>query len=165
MSENSSVNLKKGVSFEFEDAGYKIIFKSSPYSGLEEVFVNGELATSKKSYSKNSTLNFDIEADAYSLVLEVVSMLKGPIICTLNKNGIPQKKKQIVCKLPEDKGTYKKYAIGALLGIIFVVIKIYWDLPFVSFIYFLGAVFVFFFIFEALKQEDPEFLLEDVEIK
>jgi len=170
MSEENSVNLKKGVSFKFEDMGNQINLKSKPFSGLEEVFLNGELISSKKSFSKNSSASFEIGKDVYSLDLRIVSMLKGPIICTLNKNGNPHKKKQIVFKHSEGKGelnngSFLKYTLFALLGILIVVVKIYWNLPFESFYYLLGAVFITYFVYEYLNQEDPIFLMEEVEIE
>ncbi len=163
MSLDKSVNLKKGVSFEFEDSGNKITFRSSPFSGLEEVLVNGELVTSKKSYSKISTLEFPIGDDTYAIVIELVSMIKGPIICTLMKNGAVQKKKQIVFKLPDTKFSKKLYAFCALLGAFFVFIQVYFELPLKSYYFFLGTTAVYFSVYFYFKQNDPEFFMEELD--
>jgi len=180
MNKDENLNLKEGLLFTFDDLDNQIELKCSPYSGLEEVFVNGELVTSKRSYSKNSTVNFDIGKNAYTLNLKTDSLLKGPITCTLSRNGTPQKKKQIVIIPPEietvpsekvalKKSSYKEYVLYFILGILFVIVKIQWELPFVSFFYFIGAVFIFVLIIESRKHykkpDDPRVIMKDVEIK
>lgn len=160
MSEENQIDLKKGISFNFQDDGNQIAFKSSPYSGLEEVFVNGKSITSQKNYSKKSTADFNLDGNAYTIELKVVSMMKGPITCTLKKGDTAIKKKQIVFIKPDNNSSSltrnpKKYIFAAIAGILFVFIKIYFELPPESFYYFIGAVILFFFVFEYTNQEDP----------
>jgi len=169
MSDENHVDLKKGISFSFQDDGDQINFKSSPYSGLEEVYVNGKLITSQKNYSKKSSADFELDGNAYTIELEVVSMMKGPINCTLKKGDSAIKKKQIVFIKPDNDsssitGNPKKYIFAAIAGMLFAFIKIYLELPFESFYYFIGAVILFFLVFEYTNQEDPKFLMKEVAI-
>ena len=178
MNELENLDLKKGFSFNFENSGNEITLKCSPFSGLEEVFVNDKLVTSKKTYSKNSTHTFEIGESSFSIDLITVSLLKGPIICTLNKNGLPQKRKQIVFKIPETntddikfepKNDYRKYILCAIIVVIYVAAKIYWELPIESIFFLMGALFISYILIEFIdnyrEMEDPIITMEEVEIK
>ena len=96
MNEAKSFSLIKGYSFDFTDTDNKIGAWFSCFSGLERVFVNGELISEQRNYSKDTVSNFKIANDEFSVSLEVISLLRGPFICTLSKNGVDIKRKKLV---------------------------------------------------------------------
>ena len=87
MSKKKVFSFLKGYTFSFEDEGNNIQAWFSALSGLEKVYVNGDLVTSQRNYSKKSSLSFSISGNAYTRHMEVTSLLKGPFVCTLTKNS------------------------------------------------------------------------------
>ena len=126
MNENNPFSFTKGYSFLFEDEGIKIKAWFSSFSGLEKIYVNKELILTQRKYSKDSISKFNISNNNYSVSLKVESFVKGPFICTLNKNGIAIKRQSL--QFPRKRDNKKKVAyifelsvyitIGAILGVI-----------------------------------------------
>lgn len=124
MSLNDTFSCIKGYTFTFEDNDNQIVAWFSALSGREKVFVNSELVASNWNYAKNSSNTFAVNSDVYSTSLEVKSLLKGPIICTLIKNNEPHKRKKLLFNCEVPKRSYKEFfltlvpyiVLGLVLG-------------------------------------------------
>jgi hypothetical protein len=89
----------KGCSFKFEYENHVIRFWYSALTGLEKVYVDDELIASQRTLRTESTIPFKIGGVSFSISIKMHHLMKGPIICTLLKNGIPVGKKQVVFPL------------------------------------------------------------------
>lgn len=159
MSKKKSVSFFKGYSYSFEDNGRNIEVWCSAFSGLEKVFVDGTLVSSKRNISTQSSNTFHIGEDCYSTTLKIVSLFKGPFQCTLSKNGKDIKRQKLV--IPSLKGNSGKLShlfrflfylvFYVTLFLAFAVAKVYWHLPQESDIVFLFFLVVVAFIFLAYR--------------
>jgi len=168
MTTNSTFSFVKGYSFSFEDEGRLIEAWFSAFSGLEKVFVNGELVSSQRNYSKNSTNLFEIGENEYSTSLEVVSLLKGPFICTLRKNGEAYKRKKLIFPRAVANSSKNPFILRflfyILLGLVFGFSKNYFDFPSWSTYIFLAILFIFVFAYHYKTNKNGGPLIEDEEI-
>jgi hypothetical protein len=96
MKNNGSYSLLKGYSFSFDDEGKEILAWFSSLSGRETIYVDGELVSSQRNISMKSSNNFMIGDNKYSITLKIVNVFKGPVICTLTKNGKEYRRKELV---------------------------------------------------------------------
>ena len=80
-------SLFHGYHIPFEDNESSIDYWFSAWSGKEKVFVDGNLVSSKRNYSKKSKHTFSIGSDRYSLDMNVTQLLTGTTTCSLEKNG------------------------------------------------------------------------------
>lgn len=80
-------NNLKVSSFLFQQEQYQITMIFSFWSGKIVVSVNDQEVASLKSFSENATLFFTIDEIPYSISLVTKSILKGPMICILRKQG------------------------------------------------------------------------------
>ncbi|WP_111641201.1 hypothetical protein [Marinimicrobium alkaliphilum] len=146
MSKEKAFSFIKGYSFSFEDEGRKIEAWFSTFSGLEKVYVDGELVSSQRNFAKESSNTFVIGADEYATRLKMVSLLKGPFECTLSKNGNALRRQKMV--FPKRTSGAERFpffvqlAFFIALGGVFGFAKAYWQLPEVSMYVFLGILFV-----------------------
>lgn len=92
---SASVSFTKGYSFFFKYNNHLIEAWFSMVSGAEKVFVDGKLVSEQRNYKRHSTSSFNIDGDVLSTSLTAVSLLKGPYICTLAKDGIAINKKTL----------------------------------------------------------------------
>lgn len=160
----------KGYSFTFDVEDHHINAWFSAISGLEKVFVNGKLVASQRSFSKKSTNQFKIGENEYSTTLQIESLLKGPFVCTLNKNGKDVRRQRLV--FPRSKGEKKKVQLIIqlvaiiLLGVTFSIIKRKFNLVDEATYIFLIIVFLVVFIFQYKlnKNKNMKPLIEDEEI-
>ncbi len=141
MSLNDTFSCIKGYVFSFEDNNNHIIAWFSALSGREKVFVNKELVASNWNFSKNSSNTFEVNDDVYSTSLEVKSLLKGPIICTLIKNSKPYKRKKLVFQREGSKGSNKAFFLRLLPYLVLGLV-----LGFIGSHYQLSDIYVFGFI-------------------
>jgi len=152
MNKQKEFSYTKGFSFLFEEGGSEIEAWFSAFSGLEKVFVNGELVSSQRNRSKNSTQIFKIGENEYSTNTQVNSVYKGPIVCTLNKNGEAHKRLKLV--YPTARTYFFSIGIGIAFGGVFGVAVTTWDSAKGSLYVILVAFFValllyrFFFSFQ-----------------
>ena len=106
MTQGQTFSYIKGYSFHFDDQGHQIEAWFSCLSGREKLLVDGELIKQQRSISRHSVTGFTIDGQAYKLNMDVVSLLTGPFVCTLSKNGQPIKRQKLV--FPEsDKDSAK----------------------------------------------------------
>ncbi|WP_299467715.1 hypothetical protein, partial [uncultured Gimesia sp.] len=96
MSKPKAFSFLKGYSFSFEDDGRTIEAWFSSLSGLQKVFVDGTLLSSQRSVSTESSHSFMIGDDRYTTTTKIVSLSKGPLVCTLSKNGKDLKRQKLI---------------------------------------------------------------------
>jgi len=137
MEKDQKISLTKGYTFYFkDDEENKIEAWFSIISGLEKVFVNGQLVSSQRNYSTDSTNTFNISNNEYSTNFKVSKIFKGPFICTLNKNGIPYKRQIITFPEIKTKNRILWIGIGVVVGVTTAFIQRYFELSY-------GYTFVF----------------------
>ncbi|QDU11865.1 hypothetical protein [Gimesia aquarii] len=174
MSKKKPFSFFKGYSYSFEDDGRNIEVWCSAFSGLEKVFVDGTLVSSKRNISTQSSNKFHIGEDSYSTTLKVVSLFKGPFLCTLSKNGKDIKRQKLVFhSLKDNSGTIPHWLrflfyllFYVTLFLAFAVAKVYLHLPQESYIDFLFSLVVVASIFLSYRivKDGSKFEIVDEEI-
>ena len=133
MSNESNISLTKGFTFSFEDDGNSIDAWFSAFSGLEKVYVNGVLVCSQRNFSRNSKTTFKIGTNEYSIDINAKSLLKGPFICTLNRNGQAYKRQKLLFPKPKKRAKISSlltsFLIFLVVGTLFGLAHSYWQLP------------------------------------
>lgn len=84
---NDAFSITKGLSFYFDDEGAEIYARFSTLTGLEEIHIDGNLAYSKRNFSIDSSIRFTSGKTRYKITLIPIDPFKGPIVCTLSKDG------------------------------------------------------------------------------
>ncbi len=168
MSKKKEFSFTKGYTFTFEEDGAVIEAWFSAFSGLEKVFVNGELVSSKRNLSTDSTNSFSIGGDEYSTNLNAVSLMKGPFVCTLSKNGKEYKRQKLIFTKAGPSRKSLSFIIRlsffTFLGICFGVAHTYWQLPKESIYIFIALIFVIVFIYSFRSNKDKGPIIEHEEI-
>ncbi|MGD8176900.1 hypothetical protein [Marinimicrobium sp. ARAG 43.8] len=130
---NKTFSLVKGYAFRFEDEGRVIEAWFSALSGREKVFVNGEMVLSQTNLSKQSSKTFRIGENDYSITLYIESLLNGPVVCTLAKNGKDCQRQRLI--FPQRKSRLGRFGVALnllffiVLGIVAGFATAYWQLP------------------------------------
>jgi len=116
------VSLSNGYWFYFDDEGTQIAAHGSALSGKETVYVDREIASTKRSYKRTSTHDFQYKGHNYQVVFFMESMLKGTLSCSLYKDGKPLSttRKSYSIKSFGWKIFFISMAIGAAFGYILV---------------------------------------------
>lgn len=169
MSEKKLYSFLKGYSFTFDDDGREIKAWFSVFSGKEKVFVDGNLISSKRTFSRDSSHKFSIGNDNYSTHMDAVSHFRGPLLCTLCKNGKEMKRQKLF--LPTLKNNMRKRSLFYLLFysvlfIAFAVAKAFWRFPqgaYIVFLFFLVLV-AFIFLVYRIKEICSKIEIIDEEI-
>ena len=168
MSVEKIFSLRKGYSFSFNEDGNQISAWFSSISGLEKIYVNDELITSQRNISKNSTNTFVVDGTEYSINLDVVSIRKGPFVCTLSKNGKPYKRRKLVFSMHEVQKSKFNFLLQLVffifVGLIFGAAKAYWQLPKESLYLFVAAIFVAVFLYKFKTTNTPKPTIETEKI-
>ena len=81
------VSLTQGYWFYFDDEGTQIAAHGSALSGKENVFIDGEIASTKRSFKRKSTHDFQYKGHNYQVVFFMESILTGTLSCSLYKNA------------------------------------------------------------------------------
>jgi hypothetical protein len=157
-----------GYKFSFEDEGNVIEAWFSAVSGLEKVYVNGQLVAEQRNLSRKSVNTFSIDGNEYSTGLEIVSALKGPILCTLQKNGKNFRRQKLIFRPdepPEERPHFlKKLSVFLLFGALFGFAHSYWQLPDKALYLFIALLLLLFFVDSIPKASgDPVIEEEDIQ--
>lgn len=115
MSRKKRVSFLRGISFIFEDEGKIIEAWCSSISGLEKVYVDSELVSSHRTLSANSANVFSVGGNEYSVNFDTGSLLKGPYLCTLKKNGKAIRRQRLAFS-----GTFERKRSFWLIPLFFV---------------------------------------------
>lgn len=166
MSNTKTFSFTKGYTFTFNDEGKEINAWFSSLTGLEKVYVDGEVVSSQRNLSTNSSNKFRVGANEYSTNMKAVSILKGPFVCTLNKNGQAYKRQRLVFpKLRTGKlSFFSTLGIYILIGVLFRIARNYWQLPKESGYLLFIVVFVAVFFYQFYFNRGLEPIIEDEEI-
>jgi len=168
MSKEKIFSLRKGFTFSFEDEGNTIDAWFSAFSGLEKVYVNGDLISSQRNLSTDSTNSFNVGANEYSTNLNVASLLKGPFLCTLSKNGDAYRRQRLLFPKAKPSSKWKSFLVSFLLflvlGILFGLARSYWQLPSESIYIFIAVLSVIVFPFYSEKYKGTGPVIENEKI-
>ena len=117
--------------FTFDLNGLELVFINSSWSGLERVLIDNKEVSRSRSHTKNSRHCFTVNGQEYEIKLRVESVLEGPFVCELIKEG-----KVISCRTIrfEPGNKYIGIAsifIGGLFGLLIVNLPeyIYFTIP------------------------------------
>ncbi|NRA62386.1 MAG: hypothetical protein HRU25_16095 [Psychrobium sp.] len=117
--DNVTFTWSQGFRFHFEDDGREIIATGSAFTGKEEIFVNGENVSDKRTVKVSSTHHFTIDEDQYELEFHMVKILTSELDCILIKNGTHLKTLKFqAIKSPWDllKSLLGGLLIGSVIG-------------------------------------------------
>jgi len=163
VSKEKALSLIKGFSFSFEDDGKEIKAWFSAISGLEKVYVDGELVSSQRNLSSKSSCIFSIGPNEYSVNMKAVSLLEGPYVCTLNKNGKEYKRQKLLQSRNKPFFVWIAFVFSAALSGLLVLAAAYWQLPVVSFTVF-GVISTVVSVAYAIQKEINMCVIEDESI-
>ena len=168
MRERKQFSIKDGYSFVFDDEGNKISAWFSAFSGHEKIYLNAELISEQRNLSTRSSRTFRVGPNEYSINMEAVSVLLGPYVCTLYKNG-KAFKRQKLCLRKEGKSRAKFSLLQVLLHfIVFCVMLwatwIYFDLPEKYFLAVIGFGFLLITMGHFSLRLGSTLVIEDEEI-
>ena len=138
------LSVTKGFWFVFEDGINAIVAGGSGISGNEYIYVNGNLVSEQKSYSKISKHSFEVDNNSYEVDFFVPEILKGKIECTLSKNNKAIKKYKTLYKY--EFSFYKIFiyfliVFGYAFSIIYYHLSAWSLIPFLVAMYTMGVVF------------------------
>lgn len=163
MSTEKIFSIVKGYTFSFEEEGNVIDAWFSTFSGLEKVYVNGELVSSQRTLSTNSTNSFNIGENEYSTNLKAVSLLKGPVVCTLSKNGREYKRQKMI--FPKFDPSAKILFFTLILVVVFFEFaSLHWQLPRYYIVIFFIVVFIVAFVHDWKNRNKRKPIIESEEI-
>ena len=90
------ISFFHGYSFKFRHNENEIVAWYGAFSGMEKVSVNGSLQAIQRDFRRNTKNIFIIDGEKYTTQLDVKSLLKGPITCTLYHKEVPLKRQHLV---------------------------------------------------------------------
>jgi len=83
----NKVTLKKGYIYMFKDGEDDIMARCSAWSGMEEIYFNDDLVSKKRNLGITSHHQFNVNNHNYKMTFQVKSLLRGCIVCTVNKDS------------------------------------------------------------------------------
>ncbi len=84
---NDILNTKKiGYKFYFQDGDNQIACFGSFFTGKEEVYINDDLVSSKRSMGLKSKHQFEFAEQSYQIEYEMINMLTGKVESSFLKN-------------------------------------------------------------------------------
>lgn len=113
-SKSATELLKQGYNFYFNLEGQEIRAYGSYLSGREEVYVNDNLVSKKRSLNFKSHHEFKLDEDTFEVEFNVVNLLNGEIECVLIKNGVHAETK-IITSGPAV--FWSSFSAGILMGL------------------------------------------------
>jgi hypothetical protein len=153
---SSQVSLSKGFWFIFRDGERQISAHGSAITGQEQIFVNGELISEKRSLSKTSEHQFTVNENIYKVIFFVPQILQGKMECSLIKDG------QCI-RVFKTSYKYKfrivKFLFGLLIGAAIGFLLAFFKLPF-------WLIFFVLFAFFAVKisQETKKIVINEIDV-
>jgi hypothetical protein len=87
LNDNVEVSLQAGAIFKFQVEEAQIIYKCTPFSGKEEILVNGETISQSQNFKLKSQHTFSIDNVEYEVTFESKDLVKGNSECSLKQSG------------------------------------------------------------------------------
>ena len=113
---NDILNTKKlGYKFYFQDGDNQIASFGSYFTGKEEVYINDDLVSSRRSVNIKSSHKFGFENSQYQVKFDMLNILTGRLECTLYKDQ-EVLAKQVQSSLPSDPKKAAFFILGCALG-------------------------------------------------
>ena len=157
MSEKDNFSFTKGSTIFFRDGHDRVRLWFSTFSGLQRVFFNDRLVSSKRTFNMSAQSHFIIDHKVYSIDIVTKSLRIGPIECTLSRNAVPIQRKTIVFAVPMAREIFGSFmpSLGLFLiaAIVLALIASHFEIP-SSFVYvglFLVAILATVLSFESKK--------------
>jgi hypothetical protein len=88
LSDTSKASFAGGFWFVFHDGGRTIRAWGSTFSGLERIYVDNAIVSEGRNLKREGIHQFSIDGVGYSITFRASSVLKGPLVCRLEKNGL-----------------------------------------------------------------------------
>lgn len=165
MEKKNKIEILKGFTFQFAEEEHNIEVWGSSVSGKEKVFVNGKLVSECRSLKTDSNHNFTIGDNKYSVNFNTVNIYKGPLVCTLLKNGKVYKRQKLLYN--KVKRFSKQYFINMIklmiLGVFYGILLGYLDLS-KSYLYISFGVFILIVLSNSFSRQLKNFIIEDEEV-
>ena len=86
--DTSEASFARGFWFVFHDSGRTIRAWGSAFSGLERVYVDDAVVSEGRNLKREGVHQFTIGGVGYSITFRNSSVLKGPLVCRLEKNRL-----------------------------------------------------------------------------
>ncbi|MBQ4857006.1 hypothetical protein [Pseudoalteromonas sp. MMG007] len=116
---NDILNTKKlGYKFYFQDGDNQIACFGSYFTGKEEVFINDELVSSKRSVGRKSTHRFEFKEHNYQVKYHMLNIITGKLECTFFKNNeqIKQQEQTVLPFIKDPKRAVLFFTASVLAG-------------------------------------------------
>ncbi len=81
----------RNIVFRFEIEGHSIVAQGEASSGWEQIYLDGKLVVSDRTFATISRHQLMIEQEPYEIVFRVKNILSNIIRCSLEKDGKPLK--------------------------------------------------------------------------
>jgi hypothetical protein len=125
MMKNDILNTKKfGYKFYFQDGDNQIACFGSFFTGKEEVYINDDLVSSKRSMGFKSKHQFEFARQSYQIEYAMKNILSGRLECTFfkNKQLMEQQEQTSISLLKDPKKAVwfigGNFVVGILSGIV-----------------------------------------------
>lgn len=122
---NDILNTKKiGYKFYFQDGDNQIACFGSFFTGKEEVYINDDLVSSKRSLGLRSKHQFELAGQSYQIEYAMINMLTGKLECSFfkNKQLLEQQQQTVISLIKNPKQALffigGSFAIGFLSGLV-----------------------------------------------
>lgn len=130
MMKQDILNTKKlGYKFYFQDGDNQIACFGSFFTGKEEVYINDDLVSSKRSVGVRSEHHFEFAGNSYQIAYEMKNIISGRLECTFYKNKklMKQQEQTSIALIKEPKkavlfigGCFLVGLLSGYLGFIFL---------------------------------------------
>jgi hypothetical protein len=84
----SKASFARGFWFVFHDGGRAIRAWGSAFSGLERIYLDNAIVSEGRNLKREGIHQFSIDGVGYSITFRTSNVLKGPLVCRLEKNGL-----------------------------------------------------------------------------
>lgn len=121
LEENKNVYLSgfKGLEITFHDGVNKIMFKGSLYTGKEEVLINNQIVSKKRTFRKATKHHFQFNGNEYIIEYIINNLFKLTWTCSLFRNGALIK--EVDCRNIQSEQRFLKkhpeFVFGGLIGV------------------------------------------------
>ncbi|PKG55468.1 hypothetical protein [Shewanella sp. GutDb-MelDb] len=113
------VSITNGYWYCFNDKEVRVTAHGSGFSGLETIYINGEVVVEKRNFGMKSAHEFCYLGNNYEVTFQVSNLLTAAVVCTLYKNGEHVATETKAYLNMNTKDALKRVLMFFLAGIIF----------------------------------------------